>query len=139
MLLAKAAGDLYEALPRADRVALAAVPDVVKRLEAAAAKLRERKDALDRAIADVGEAGGPGRRAKVAADLAQERSGVEQRLAAAVEALENLRLDLLKLRAGMGSTGDLTEAIAAAQRVGADVEFVLAGRREAAALLSTPP
>ena len=134
VLLAKAAGDLFEALPRADRAALAAVPDVVKRLEAAAAKLRERKVALDRAIADVGEAGGSGRRAKVAADLAQERSGVEQRLAAAVEALENLRLDLLKLRAGMGSTGDLTEAIAAAQRVGADVEFVLAGRREAAAL-----
>jgi serine/threonine-protein kinase len=138
VLLAKAAGDLFDALPRADRAALAAVPDAVKRLEAAAAKLRDRRDALGRAIAEVGEADGSNRRAKVAADLTAERGGVERRLAAAVEALENLRLDLLKLRAGMGSTGDLTEAIEAAKRVGEDVEFVLAGRREAAAVAGPP-
>ena len=45
--------------------------------------------------------------------------------------MENLRLDLLKLRAGVGSAGELTAAIDAAQRLGEGITYTLQGRAEA--------
>ena len=128
VLIAKAAGDMFESLPAAERAALAMVPDVLKRLESSAARLRERRERLDGAIAAVGETGVASRRASVAADLETERDVVDQRLRMALEAMENLRLDLLKLRAGMGTTDDLTEAIEAARRIGDEVEIVVQSR-----------
>jgi hypothetical protein len=47
-----------------------------------------------------------------------------------VGALENLRLDLLRLRAGMGRPDDLTASIEEARSVGEAVEVELAARRE---------
>jgi hypothetical protein len=131
-ILATAADGVFAALPAADRAALAAVPDVVRHLELLAAGQRARKDVLDQAIASVGDAAGAPKRAKLSADLAVERAIVEQRLRSTVEALENLRLDLLRLRAGVGTTADLTEAIDAARRLGQEVDYTLHGRDEAA-------
>ena len=130
-LLATAADEVFAALPALDRAVLAAVPDVVRHLESLAAGLRARKEVLEQALASVGDAAGSPKRAKLAADLSAERTIVEQRLRAAVEALENLRLDLLRLRAGVGTTGDLTEAIDAARRLGREVDYTLDGRDQA--------
>jgi hypothetical protein len=130
-ILAGAAADVFAGLPAGDRAALSAVPEVVRRLEALATQLRTRKAALDQAIGAVGDLGGGARRAKVAGDMVAEREVVSERLRATVEGLENLRLDLLRLRAGVGSPVDLTEAIEAARQIGLDVTFTLEGRSEA--------
>ena len=42
--------------------------------------------------------------------------------------MENLRLDLLRLKAGVGSTDDLTEAMEAARRVGEQVDIAIEAR-----------
>jgi len=47
-----------------------------------------------------------------------------------VGALENLRLDLLRLRAGVGSPDDLTASIEEARSVGEAVDVELAARQE---------
>lgn len=133
VLVAQAVTDLFDALPEHHRRALGAVPEALGTLERAAARLRERRNRLDDAIAAVGESGS-GRRATVAADLEKEKAGVEARLTMALEAMENLRLDLLKLRAGLGTTGDLTEALEAARRIGEEVDIIADSRAETARL-----
>ena len=97
----------------------------------AAADFRRKQSALDESIASVGDVGGNAKRAEVLAARQAERSRVAERLRSTVEAMENLRLDLLKLRAGVGSAGELTAAIAAAQRISEGIDYTLAGRDEA--------
>ena len=63
---------------------------------------------------------------------------MESRLGAAVAALENLRLDLLRLRAGVGSPDDLTASIEEARSVGEAVDLELAARREIELLAQQP-
>jgi len=53
-----------------------------------------------------------------------------------VTALENLRLDLLRLRAGVGDVADLTAALEAARSVSAEIGHLVAGRAEVEAVLS---
>ena len=55
---------------------------------------------------------------------------VEERLATAVAAMENVRLDLLRLRAGVGQPEDLTLAIEEARAVGEAVDAELAAQKE---------
>ncbi len=45
-------------------------------------------------------------------------------------ALENLRLDLLRLRAGVGEATEITGAVEAARQVGADISAEIEGRAE---------
>jgi eukaryotic-like serine/threonine-protein kinase len=59
---------------------------------------------------------------------AQGRTG--ERLAETVAALENVRLSLLKLRAGTGSVGDLTEWLERAREIGAYVDRHIDAERE---------
>jgi hypothetical protein len=63
---------------------------------------------------------------------------VAQRLATAVAALENIRLDLLRLTAGVGTVDQISADLSAARRIGADVDAVLAGRQEVETLLAPP-
>jgi hypothetical protein len=58
----------------------------------------------------------------------------EGRLAAAIAALENLRLELLRLRAGVGQPDDLTASIEEARGVGEAVNLELEAVRETEAL-----
>jgi serine/threonine-protein kinase len=81
VILARATEDLYHALPAEQRRQLADVPAVLARLQADAAALRAVDDADPSRIA---------------------------RLETAVTALENLRLDLLRLHAGRASMDELT-------------------------------
>lgn len=141
VVLASAADDLFDRLPAAARKQFGDVPDVIRRLEADANALRKREQVVSDALARVDIAAGGaqhgGRRA-AKEDLEAARAGVRERLATAVAALENIRLDLLRLQAGVGSAEDLTADIERAREVGEAVSMELAGRREVERLLASP-
>ncbi|HTX65738.1 MAG TPA: hypothetical protein VMD31_08185, partial [Opitutaceae bacterium] len=61
--------------------------------------------------------------------------GQTERLAETVAALENLRLALLKLRAGTGSVGDLTLWLERAREIGEAVDRRIAAEGEVENLL----
>jgi hypothetical protein len=132
VVLASAAAEIFDKLSPRDRAALSGVPELMHNLEAAAAALRGRVTALDHAMAAVGDVAGDPRRAATIEDMRAERERVGERLRSAVGALESLRLDLLRLQAGVGSTGDLTGAIDAGRAIGRDIDYTIAGRAEAA-------
>lgn len=121
VMLADAAGSLFKALPDTLRGRFAAVPDVVARLEADARILRERIERHHRA-ADQPLDGD--------ADMARSR------LSTAVAALETIRLDLMRLVAGLGSADDLTADLERAREVSRAIDAEIAGRREVERLLS---
>ena len=98
--IARAADELFLALPAAQRQQLGDVAAVIERLEVEALALR---------------GGG---------ETAVERE------ASAVAALESLRLDLLRLNAGRTPTGELTRDLDEAARIGARIDARLAGRDE---------
>ncbi|MEP6690321.1 MAG: protein kinase [Gemmatimonadaceae bacterium] len=143
-----AAADLYAALPKPTQRELQSLPDTVKRLEGEAQALRKRVEELGDKLAELGTIGDPQssgrsavleqygaasdgvdeRRRAVATELRDAREVAGQRLAAVVAALENIRLDLLRLQAGAGDTRRITEALAAASRIGASVDSVVAAR-----------
>ena len=125
VLIARAARDVMRALPDPDR-RLAGVEHLLTRLEADAAVLRRRLGDLDQAAANLGGAASP-RRDDLSRDLEAARRTAAERLGTTVSAMENLRLDLLRLRAGVGATDGLTEDLEAlrdlAARVDAETEL----------------
>jgi serine/threonine-protein kinase len=100
--LGRALEDLFEELSEEERRRLGDVPALAVRLEADALSLRERGDDPDAAA----------------------------RLATAVAALETLRLDLLRLRAGAATLDELTVDLEAARNVGEVIGYRLEGKRE---------
>jgi serine/threonine-protein kinase len=133
-LIGSATTLLFKELPKEQRARLGDVPDVIGRLERAAATLRARRDELQQALADVGSQAGSTKREQFIAELETVRERVEGRLATAVAAMENLRLDLLRLRAGVGTPEDLTIAIEEARLVGEAVDAELAAHKEVEAV-----
>jgi serine/threonine-protein kinase len=131
VMLAAAADEIFIGLNDADRAIVADVPRVIRQMQGAAADFRRKQDALDKAIGSVGDVAGNAKRAEVLAEMQAERANVAERLRSTVEAMENLRLDLLKLRAGVGNAGALTDAIAAGKRVSEGIDYTIAGREEA--------
>jgi serine/threonine-protein kinase len=125
VLLGRAADELFAALSPSQRSALHDLPAVMRKLEVSAANLRARRDALARAIVAVGDPAEGGRRALASAELETERGRVEEGLRAVLEAMENLRLDLLRVRAGVGRSAEITAAIEAARDVGRRVDAML--------------
>jgi hypothetical protein len=105
VVLGRAAVDMYNALPSADRTRLSDVPQVVHNLEHHAERLRSR-----------GEKG--------------------EQLTATVAALENVRLALLRLRAGEGSVEDLTRYLERAKEIGERIDRELEARREVDRILT---
>jgi hypothetical protein len=145
---------LFASLPKTTRRKLNDLLAVVRRLEADAQGLRARVDELNALIAGAGDdsagarsttlrdAGSgqaeavSGARRALRADLAAERDAAARRLASSVAALENIRLDLLRLSAGAGTVDQLSADLTAARRIEADVDAALAGHREVEALLA---
>jgi len=109
MALAAGANELFDGMPKELRARFAEVPRVLERLEAQAGRLR-----------------GSG------ADLGGEK------LASTLAAMEHLRLDLLRLKAGAGSQHDLTADLDAARLVGERIEGLLDAFREVEAGLRAP-
>lgn len=138
LALGLAAERLFDELPRDTRKRLHQLPATVRRLESDAQRMRARLERLNDAIGfgPGGESGGSSgdlgaRRDAVLADLLGERERVQQRLTAAVAALETIRLNLLKLHAGSTTVETLTTDLGLARDVAQEIDLLLQGQREA--------
>ena len=123
ILLANQARDLLRALSSGDREGLGDVAGAIARLERDADRLRNRLAVLDQTMADVGP--GAGDRSALIAELRTERDAITRQLATAVSALEGIRLDLLRLRAGVGNRSGLTTSIEQLRQISAGVDALL--------------
>ena len=70
------------------------------------------------------------RRVSAVSQIEDERRRVEQRMASAVAAVENIRVALLRLRSGVGSIGEVADDLDAAKAIGDDAEGFLTGRSD---------
>jgi eukaryotic-like serine/threonine-protein kinase len=153
LAIGMAADQIFAALPKDQRKELKDLPDLVKRLEAEAQAERARVDEMNAMIAGIREATPTSgsstlrgsdagsalndRQAQLRTDLEAKRDKASTRLAVCVAALENIRLDLLRLKAGVGTVDQLTADLSAARELHAEVDRALAAQREVEAL--APP
>jgi len=151
LAIGMAADQIFGSLPKDQRRELKELPELVKRLEAEAQAERARVDELNAMIAGIREStpttgsstlrgsdAGTAledRQAQLRTDLEAKRDTASTRLAVCVAALENIRLDLLRLKAGVGTVDQLTADLAAARELHADVERALEAQREVEAAL----
>ncbi len=154
VLIGMAAEGIFTSLPKETQKALKDLPAVLRRLEADAAAGRARVDELNAMLGGIGgdalsaksaslkasEAGAvvAGHEAKLRADITAQRDAAGKRLAASVAALENLRLDLLRLKAGVGSVDELSADLAAARDLQKEIDLAIEARREVDAALARP-
>jgi len=120
--LGVAASELFAALPKEYREQLSELPAVVAALEARAADARAEMDVVA-AMAPLG--------AESADLLAARKNAAATQLAESVAALEGLRLDLLRLHAGVGDLQPLTTLMDAARSIGEDVGRLAEAQQEA--------
>ena len=133
-----AADRLYEDLPKAVRAQFPALPTVVRRLEADAHAMRARVEELNVLLAEAGggrTSAAADRRADLTDRLARLRDDAQARLKDAVTALETVRLNLLRMHAGVGTAASVTADLAAAREVSDAVARLAAGRAEVEAML----
>jgi len=114
--LGRAAEALFAALPAAEQKQLVEVPRVLRQLEGDVQALRRQDQALTKALT---EAAG---RVDLVRDLESARKAGSAKLATALSALENLRIDLLRISAGQAAGPGLTEHLEAARRIGREVD-----------------
>jgi hypothetical protein len=142
---------LFDDLPRTTRKSLGDLPEVVRKLETDAQKMRTRLEELNGLLAlirsdrpsraleaspqpEVG-ASVAEQRGKLEDDMFAARDATQQRLADAVAALETIRLGLLRMQAGSGSVESLTGDLAAARDVAGDIDRLLEAQGEVDRLL----
>jgi serine/threonine-protein kinase len=149
LAISLAADALFESLPKDQRKELKQLPSVMERLQHDAALMRRTVDDLGGALAGLGEQNDAGRssslagaaagsagaqlvgtRATLRGDLMAKRDEAAGRLADAVTALENIRLSLLRLKAGTGTVGDLTADLTAARELNQAMERAADAREE---------
>src|SRR5207342_1932843 len=103
-------------------------------LEAQARAARARVAELDVALVEAQRqsnvAASSARKDSLVADLQRERERAESHLSQIVTALENLRLDLLRLHAGAGNAEGITQAIVAATALGEQADRLIGGAIE---------
>ncbi|HKG94284.1 MAG TPA: serine/threonine-protein kinase [Gemmatimonadaceae bacterium] len=114
---------LLESLPPDARKRLRDVHDVVARLDAAARALERRERELEEVEqeAAAGAGGGGGtlddRRARIAADLRAARTAAAAGRVRALEAIEEIRLSLLRVRSGLGTADEMAQELGAAREL----------------------
>jgi tRNA A-37 threonylcarbamoyl transferase component Bud32 len=134
MAIAMSAEAMFATFPKELRESLGDVPKVLHGLEAHARTIRSRIEDLDASLAEA--QGGPARAVSterqeaLVADLIAARERAQTRLEELVTALENLRLDLLRLRAGGGSVEGITLDLATAREFGQEADRLLESGRE---------
>ena len=144
--LGRATDHLFQALPKAVRRELADLPDTIRRLEHDATKLRASIDSLDDHLAVFERSTMRNSRpersegpafdaANLESELRDARKLASERLAATVAALESIRLDLLRLQIGSGGIESVTASLAAAQRVGEQIELAVESQAEVERML----
>jgi serine/threonine-protein kinase len=131
---------LFDALAKETRAALIDLPDVVHGLEADAQRMRGKVEELNALLANSGEArAGEGAsesdafrasRRQAVAQLEHARDGAQRRLAEAVAALENLRIDLLRMHAGTTNMDSVTLNLGTARELAAHIDRLLDGHQE---------
>lgn len=130
---------MLDALPKEARRALGDVSGTIRALEQHAQAIRKRIEDLDRTVAE--SRTGPGasapldQRDALVRDLQAGREAAQQQLGGVVSALETIRLDLLRLRAGAGSVASVTADLGAAREVGEQTEQLLAAGAEVSELM----
>jgi serine/threonine-protein kinase len=149
-----AAADLFRALPKPLQKQLGDLPSLLEKLEDDARSMRKRVETLGEQLSKLGGPEGSAsstlgtqaaiadRREQIAIELGSARDASSKRLASAVAALENIRLDLLRLQAGAGSMESLTSSIEAARHIGTTIDATLEGREDTERILrgeSSPP
>ena len=141
LAIAMTAEGLFRELPADTRRSLGDVPEVLRGLEGHARAARGRIEHLDAAIADAQRGAGRAadREDALVRDLREARAVAEARLGDVVTALESLRLDLLRLRAGVGSLDGITTDLDAARELGESADRLLAGVDEVDAALADTP
>jgi predicted Ser/Thr protein kinase len=132
--LGMAAESLFESLPQPMRRALGDVPGLTQRLQDDAQRLRKLYDDVQEALGAVGDAAF----SDAHRDLRADRDRIHAKLGEAVGALETIRLNLLRLHAGQGTVTALTTHIDLAAQVSADVERLIAARREVERIVTFP-
>jgi serine/threonine-protein kinase len=140
--LGRATDHLFEALPKASRRELAALPETVRRLEGDAGRLRDSITRLDDQLAVFdrgGEALADAERERVAAELRATRALAAERLATTVSALESIRLDLLRLQMGSAGLESVTASLEAARRVGDQITEAVAAQEAVERILRETP
>jgi serine/threonine-protein kinase len=147
LALGMAAERLFEELPKETRLQLKDLPEIVRRLESDAQRMRPRLEELNAALEGAGERGRlsgqiagdiKARRDRVVVDLQAERDLVQRRLKDAVAALETIRLNLLRLHAGTGSVHSLTTDLTLAREAVKEVDLLLEGHKEIEEELGRP-
>ena len=117
------------------RESLGDVPSAMHALESHAKAARALIDELDATIEQAMHSAAPDasteRREALVADLRDRRAAAEARRAEVVSAMENVRLNLLRLQAGIGSVEGVTQDLSAAQAIGDGAARLLEGVREA--------
>jgi serine/threonine-protein kinase len=150
MAIGIAADALFDSLPKDQRKELRELPPLIDRLQLDAARMRKVVDDLNDALAGIGEQSAASQssalrgdagaslvsvRDKLQRDLTVRRDEAAARLGAAVAALENIRLNLLRLRAGTGTVAELTADLGAARDAQREIERAAEAREEVEALL----
>lgn len=148
LAIGMAADRLFEDLPAAVRESFSELPAHLRALELHAENARARIAELDAIAHDVEQggaldrqralalAGGTGEaRDDLAGDIRDARAAAEQRLAEVVGALETIRLQLLRMHAGVGSPVGTTADLTAALDMSKDLEYLIEGQREVNQLL----
>jgi serine/threonine-protein kinase len=134
LAIAMSAESLFASLGKDTRQLLGDVPAVLRALEERAKSARQQMARLDASLADLER--NPARQStrerheSLVAECRATRGAAESRLTEVVTALETLRLDLLRLHAGIGTVESITLDLAAADRVSRDTERLLAAQRE---------
>jgi serine/threonine-protein kinase len=130
MAIAMNAEEMYAKLSKPQRLQLGAVPEVLRHLQDQAHGMRERMVELDAAVSAAQGSRAGERQTALLADLRAARAASESRLAEVVGALENLRLDLLRIHAGAGDAESITRDLDAARSLGEGVDRLIKGRAE---------
>ena len=135
-----AVSSLFQSLPKATRDEMADLPDVLESLETDARRLRSQVDEFDQLLALAGDVESDqslvredslaGQRYRAAARIKSARDEAQKRFSDTVAALENLRVDLLRMRAGTVNLESVTTNLGAARDLGGQIDRLLEAHRE---------
>ena len=135
---------LFESLPKETRASMADLPEIVAGLEADAQRMRDRIDDFNAMLQHAGhelrtsgehDASELEKRSSAAIRIEELRDEANRRLADSVAALENLRVDLLRLHAGTAKLESVTTKLGKARELAEEVDRLLEGQLEVEKLL----
>jgi hypothetical protein len=138
LAIGMAVSSLFESLPKAMRSGMPDLPDVVESLEADAQRLRDQINGFDDllAVAETSpssvrrEDSLAGQRQRAIDHISSAREEAQHRFSETVAALEKLRVDLLRMRAGSVDVESVTANLGSARDLGAQIDRLLAAHEE---------